>query len=267
MAAFFKEPLFHFLILGSLLFFFLSDTQVLQDKIIISNAKISQLSSQFNKTRHRAPTPQELDALTDDYLKDLIAFKKGQEMHLIEGDSIIQRRVRQKVEFILESSIATLTPSDEELQVYMVEHQDDFMNEPLYSFEQIYIDENRHKNLDLYIQETLLKLNSFNRSELGDTLMLERSLNAVSSSEIKRVFGQKFFQGLENIDLGKWSKVYSGYGLHLVKIKSKTTESVGDFELNKRRLLLSYIQNSQKNALKEFYAIEKSNASIQIGDE
>ncbi|SFV54298.1 hypothetical protein MNB_SM-4-342 [hydrothermal vent metagenome] len=266
MAAFLKEPLFHFLIIGSLLFFFLHDTDVLPNELIITDTKIQQLSSQFNKTYHREASKKELAALVDDYLKDLIAFKKGQEMHLIEDDSIIQRRVRQKVEFILESSIATLSPSDEELHAFMKKHQNDFMNEARYSFTQVYIDENKHRNIDTYIQELLSKLDTADISTLGDNLMLETTLTDVSSSEIKRVFGQKFLLVLEKIEVGKWLEVPSGYGLHLVKIQTKTARSLGDLEQNRYSLAQAYILESQKNALKEFYRLEKKNLNVHIGD-
>ena len=70
-----KEPLLHFLVVGSLLFFYLSSTDnESTSEIVISQGKIDQLTSQFTKTRNRPPTAEEK--------KGLLKFKYVRTLHL-----------------------------------------------------------------------------------------------------------------------------------------------------------------------------------------
>ena len=261
-----KEPLLHFLVLGSILYLFLSNTQVDKEAIVVSSKKVHQLELQFSKTRLREPTKEELDALVDDYVKDIIAFQKGEELGLIADDVIIQRRVRQKIEFMLEDSIAILSPSKEELLIYMSEHQESFMQDEVYSFLQIYIDISKHDDVDSYIKNILLEVDTKNHSSLGDNLMLDTRLTGVTSSQITRTFGKKFMQNLEKLEPYGWHRVQSGYGLHLVKIMKKTPANIGSFEENEDKVRALFIHDAQKNALNAFYAQAKKGLSIQVGD-
>jgi len=262
----FKEPLVHFFILGFISYLYLLNAQVLNEEIIVSTAKINQLKSQFANTHLREASDEELDSLIDDYVKDIIAFQKGEELGLIADDVIIQRRVRQKIEFMLEDSIAILSPSKEELLIYMSEHQKSFMQDEVYSFLQIYIDTSKHDDVDSYIKNILLEVDTKNHSSLGDNLMLDTRLTGVTSSQITRTFGKKFMQNLEKLEPYGWHRVQSGYGLHLVKIMKKTPANIGSFEENEDKVRAMFIHDAQKNALNAFYAQAKKGLSIQVGD-
>lgn len=251
-----QEPLLHFFVVGSLLFIYLSNNDTTaKPEIVISNGKIKQLTAQFTKTRQRSPTSEELKALIDNQVREELAFKHGTQMGLVENDTIIKRRVQQKLEFMLNDSIASLEPSQEELQTYIDTHKDKFTIAPVYSFKHIYINPDKHENTDLFI----LKLKNRNLDEVyidsGDSVMLESQYTDLSSAQISRLFGLKFSKSLNALSLNKWlGPVKSGYGLHLVTIDKKIPEhldTLDEMGTDIRREYRVYIQKKARDAFYE----------------
>ena len=72
--AFLKEPLLHFLVLGTALFglFNLVDRKDPEapPKIVVSAARVSILADQFSRTWRRPPTGEEREGLVEDYIRD-----------------------------------------------------------------------------------------------------------------------------------------------------------------------------------------------------
>ena len=250
------EPLLHFFVVGSILFYYLStnDTTVEKEKVVISKGKIEQLSAQFQKTRQRPATSQELQALIHNQVREELAFKQGKEMGLIEDDSIIKRRVQQKLEFMLNDSVSSFKPTNEELQEYLQAHQEQYMIAPVYSFRQIYINPQKHQDFDTYLQN--LKAENLDKkyTEVGDSIMLESNYQNISTAQIARLFGQKFSLSLEKLALKKWiGPVTSGYGVHLVYIQHKENAHMATFKEREAQIRVDFTIETQEKALDDFY--------------
>ena len=101
-----REPLAHFLVLGALVFTmfqFAADRSDLQDgKIVVTRGKIEQLVTGFSRTWNRPPTRPELDGLVEDYIRDEVLYREALAMGLDKDDTIVRRRMRQKLEFLTE---------------------------------------------------------------------------------------------------------------------------------------------------------------------
>lgn len=263
------EPLLHFVIVGSLLFFYLSsnDTQT-KPQVVISQGKINQLTAQYTKTRQRAPSSEELKALIDNQIREDLAFEHGVKMGLVENDSIIKRRVQQKIEFMLNDSIANIEPSREELQAYLETHKEQFTIAPVYSFKHIYINPEKHEDTDAFIK----KLQTQNLNEIykssGDSMMIESEYVEISTYQIARLFGRKFAKNLDDIALGSWQgPVQSGYGLHLVIIDKKTPAHVATLEEMEATIKREYRAETQKKAIDSFYDELRTQYSVTVEKE
>jgi len=250
-----QEPLLHFVVVGFLLFIILSANDVTtKPQVIISEGKIKQLTAQFSKTRQRSPSTEELKALVDNQIREDLAYKHGFQMGLVENDTIIKRRVQQKLEFMLNDSIASLEPNREELQDYLETHSKKFTIAPVYSFKQIYINPEKHEDVNTYIAELqTLALNDIYQNS-GDSLMLESEYIDLSSSEIARLFGRKFTKNLDTVTLNKWQgPIKSGYGLHLVYIDNKTPEHIATLDEIESKIKRDYKADAQKKVINSFY--------------
>jgi len=264
-----QEPLLHFVVVGSLLFFYLSsiDTTT-KPQIVITEGKIKQLTAQFMKTRQREPLKDELTALIDHQIREDLAFEHGVQMGLVENDSIIKRRVKQKIEFMLNDSIAGIEPSKEELQGYLDAHKETYMIEPIFDFEHIYINPEKHENTDAYIAK--LKMHILNNiyNDSGDSIMLEREFTQISTAQVARLFGRKFAKSLDDITPGSWQgPVQSGYGLHLVKIDTKIPAHAATLDELGTTIKRDYRNDAQKKAIDSFYEELKTQYTVTVAQE
>ena len=139
-----KEPLLHFLLIGAVLFFvfdLVSDqnTDIDDEKILVSVGRIVQLSNIFGKTWQRPPTREELQGLVDDFVLEEIYYRQAVAMGIDRDDTIIRRRLRQKFEFLTDDVAASIQPTDEELSEYLAAHPETFRRDSTYTFRQVYI--------------------------------------------------------------------------------------------------------------------------------
>jgi hypothetical protein len=226
-----REPLVHFLLLGALLFLldaWLRPAAVANEEIVVSEARIRNLAQNFRRTWQRAPTGDELVGLIENHIREEVLYREALALGLDRDDTIIRRRLRQKVEFITEEAAALAKPTDDELAAYLAGNGDTFSVEPRATFTQIYLDPGRRATrLDADAKRLLEALNAGNPldpAQAGDSLMLlaPRYENA-SQAEIARLFGTGFAQALVVQPVGKWAgPIESGYGVHLVRVDSLT---------------------------------------------
>jgi parvulin-like peptidyl-prolyl cis-trans isomerase-like protein len=232
---FLREPLLHFLALGTvvfLLFHFTVNRDEPQDgKIVVTPGKVEQLVMGFSRTWYRPPTQQELDGLVEDYIREEVLYREALAMRLDKDDTIVRRRMRQKLEFLTEDTITAAPPTDQDLQSWLDEHPDKFRVEPRMAFSQVYFNASRGgEHASAAAAKALARLSgaakSATPSEVGDATMLPHELALVRVDEIASVFGDEFAQQIAQLETGRWAgPVQSGYGWHLVYVSERTQGS------------------------------------------
>src|SRR5215510_15725319 len=98
-----KEPLLHFLLLGLLLYgisAFVKHTTDPSNKIVIDNATIGRLVSQYMLQTGSPPDKTQFDALINNEIKEEVEYREALRMGLDKDDEIIRRRLSQKIEFL-----------------------------------------------------------------------------------------------------------------------------------------------------------------------
>jgi len=190
-----REPLLHFLLAGAglfLLFNYVSDPETIgDDQIVVTSGQIEHLTTLFVKTRQRTPTDIELQALA---------------MGLERDDTIIRRRLRQKIEFLMDD-FTLVEPADEDLRQLLDKEPDRFRLDARISFAQVYLKEESRASADA----TLATL----QSSVSDPSQL-----SVSEAVISAQFGDTFKTALFELETGAWTgPIESPFGLHLVRIE------------------------------------------------
>lgn len=220
-----REPLLHFLVLGALLFALYGWLQrgVLQtpDEIVVTASQVQSLQAQFQRTRQRAPTPQELQGLVDNWVREEVFYREGLAMGLDRDDSIVRRRVAQKLEFVSDGT-APDAPTVAELQAWLDEHAADYRVEPSYSLRQIYFNPDRRGAR--LAADIAAAQRALGRGEpaSGDTTMLPATLELTRAAAVAQVFGNEFAQALQGLRLGGWQgPLRSGFGEHLVELTAR----------------------------------------------
>ncbi len=231
-----REPLVHFLVLGAglfLLFSMVGDSDnPPAGRIVVSTGQVAQLTEAFTRTWQRPPTEAELDGLIEDHIREEVYYREALAMGLDRNDTIVRRRLRQKLEFFTDDLVAAVDPTEEQLETYFSEHADAFRVPSRLSFHQIYFNRDRRGEQALRDAESLLaRLNgagsSVDTSTFGDSLMLPRDYDLISEVEVARQLGTEFATALAELPVGRWSgPVESGFGLHLVLIRERQPGSL-----------------------------------------
>ena len=223
-----REPLIHFLLIGAALFllFEVFDDPVGQQssRVVITNGQIEFLKASFARTRQRLPTKQELQGLIDGYVREEIFYREALALGLDKDDTIIRKRLNQKLELMSDDIAGITVPSDEDLQQFMDTHAESFRTQTRISFRHVYLNVYQRGNSAEDEAARLLALltdeaNKSDPDNLGDSLMLPRTFNLSPVSEIAKMFGEPFSLELVNSKPGQWiGPVQSGYGLHLILV-------------------------------------------------
>lgn len=225
-----KEPLLHFLLLALVIFAaygWLGPSGAGRpDSIVVTGASIEQIAAIFAKTWQRPPTAAELKGLIDDYVKEEIYYREAKLLGLDTDDTIIRRRLRQKMEFVNDAAAELLTPTDAELEAYLKAHPTEFEIEPMLAFQQVFLNPERHGDKieqdAAAILEVLLTNVATGPAALSDPTLLPFELPLTSSSSIAQTFGPEFAEALGNVAPGQWAgPIMSGFGRHIVRVSER----------------------------------------------
>ena len=223
-----KEPLLHFLVLGAIIFGVytqLNPPGPSDGEIIVSQGQQRHLVTAFSRTWNRPPTPQEFTGIVQDWIREEIAYREGLEMGLDGNDTIIRRRLRQKLELLAEDIVSFAPPTSKDLEAYRAANESDYALEPTYTLRQVYFSTDRRGEESRRDAEQALVLldtdaGMVDFSQLGDPISLPGRVVSERASAIDGLFGQSFTAALSDIAPGKWSgPVPSGFGIHLVFIE------------------------------------------------
>jgi hypothetical protein len=218
-----REPLVHFLVLGGLFFAIFghggTDLRAADTKIVVTTGDIARLSQQFLRTWNRPASPEELQTQIQNYVHEEVLYRTALSLGLDKDDLVIRRRLRQKMDFLVEGTIPE--PQDTELLAYFHAHESRFRTEPKVSFRQILISDSRGNVAEGDAQQLLTKLIAAKSTDVkgGDPSLLPENLDAVSLSRVSDLFGTDFGQSLASVKPGQWAgPLHSPYGYHLVWI-------------------------------------------------
>jgi hypothetical protein len=226
-----REPLLHFLLAGAVLFILFrvlnGGASGAPREIVISEARVEALAENFARTWMRPPTPEELRGLVDDYVAEEVFYREAIAMGLDRDDTVIRRRLRQKMEFISEDVAAAVEPTDAELQAYLDKHAEKFVEPPRLTFEQVFLSsENRgdaaRRDAERILAELTAGRGPANPQELGDPTLLPPAMEAAGLQEVANTFGTEFATQLDEAPVGQWAgPLQSGFGLHVVRVAER----------------------------------------------
>ena len=223
-----REPLVHFLLLGAVLFLIFgltnqAGTNGSDQRVVVSVGRIEQLATVFGKTWQRPPTSEELKALIDDFVLEEVYYRQAIAMGIDRDDTIIRRRLRQKLEFLTDDISSLVEPTNEELAAYLTDNQERFRASAIYTFRQVYFNPEKHgDNTEAHIAEQLERLQS-GMAHGGDPSLLAESFDQDSRQTVDGTFGMGFSEELDKLTIGDWQgPIRSGFGIHLIRLAART---------------------------------------------
>jgi hypothetical protein len=151
-------------------------------------------------------------------------------MGLDQDDTIVRRRLAQKLEFLVQDLIEVAPPTEGELEAYFEAHSGDYRQSDLITFTHVFVDPDKRgaetHNDAAKIRADLEKLEdpTSGARALGDPFMLQSYYPERTEADISKLFGGEFAEVLAGSSTGAWhGPIVSGYGLHLVYVEAKET--------------------------------------------
>jgi len=271
-----QEPLLHFLVIGALLFLafhFRGDAGSGGNRIVITPGQVESMTSRFLKTWQRPPTDAELKGMIDDMVRGEMAAREARSMGLDQGDTIIQRRLRQKLEFLAED-LNSAPPAEADLQAWLNEHPESYRRDPQLAFRQVYLNPSKHGDrLEADAQQLLASLQASgsesDETSLGDALMLPNRVSLAPRSSIANQFGQDFATRLTELEPGHWSgPIRSGFGLHLVFVEERQDARLPDLAEVRSAVERDFLADRRRQTLGQMYEslLERYQVTIERPD-
>jgi hypothetical protein len=269
-----REPLLHFLLIGIGLFLLYDllrggDTGAPRD-IVVTEARVEALAQSFATTWMRPPTTQEITGLVDDYIAEEIYYREAIAMGLDQDDTVIRRRLRQKMEFISEDAAATAEPTDAQLQEFLAKHPEKFLEPAQLSFRQVYLNtEKRGEQARVQAEQLLTELQAgrgpADLAMAGDPTLLPPDMQSASPQLIANTFGSDFAAQVEEAPVGQWSgPLQSGFGLHLVRVDERIAGALPAFDQIRPIVLREYQAEQRTLSNRKFLDSLRAKYDIRI---
>ena len=271
-----REPLVHFLLIGSLLFVaghYLQDSDDGTDgRILVTMTDVERLAALWEGQWNRPPTPLELSGLLEDHIKEEVLFREALAMGLDRDDTVIRRRLAQKVEFLSDDLAGQVEPTEDDLEDWLDAHPESYRRPTVVSFTHVYVNPDARNEAADHASVVLEKLRSAPDMpapwELGDRFLLPHQFERRSGDDLDRRFGGDFGRSLAGMRTGSWEgPVRSGLGLHLVRIDERIESELLTLD-DVRPLVVRDFMSSRRAAMNDaFYQQLRSRYQIEFDDE
>jgi hypothetical protein len=260
-----REPLVRFFLVGGAIYLLYgligSPDEAVTDEIFVSAAQIQRMAQAWDKTRMRPPTQGELRSLIDDYVQEEVYYREAVALGFDRDNPIIRRVLRQKMEFLADAYKVDQAPTDEDLQAYLSANEALFRSDFDVSMSHVFFSSDQRGDGAGWDAERALAEVRMNDSrgtgaaeELGDPFPLTTGQEPLSRRDIVRLFGSRFADQMETIEMGSWQgPVTSGYGEHLVYIRSRTLPETPELADVREEVTRAWREDRRKVNSAEFY--------------
>ena len=178
-----REPFLHFILIGALLFgvyqLSVDDSYYdLGNNIRISANDIDSLRATWRSQNGTEPDRDTLDGLIDSLIYEEVLLREAQRLSLDKNDTIVRRRLVQKMEFLSANLSQLETPDDESLLQYYEVNRENYRVAERRSFRHVYFSrEQRGESLMDEANDELKKIREDDivqtAHKLGDNFILQ----------------------------------------------------------------------------------------------
>jgi hypothetical protein len=273
-----REPLFHFAALGVVLFlaYALASDLFSSDagrRIEIAESEIELLAESFQRRWQRPPTEQELRGVIEARVREEVLYREALAVGLDENDVVVRRRMVQKMEMLSQDLALLADPTDQELQAFFRERQEEYRISPRLSFSHVYFnmdqrgpagEEDARRVLAGILSETPRPRSA---PERGDRFMLGHDYTQRSPEDVRREFGNRFTDSLFELEPGWRGPIASGFGLHLVYVGERVEGRIPEYGEIRDRLVVDYNRMRRDRANEALYEGLSERYEVEVDEE
>jgi peptidyl-prolyl cis-trans isomerase C len=274
-----REPLLHFLLLGLLLFAAYAYLQrgrggvESSKQIALSLDDLRTMDIYFESQWHRQPTPAEFQAMVEDKVREEVLYREAIAMGLDKDDTIVKRRMAQKMQFLAEDVAAAHEPSTAELKAWFDKNSSKFALPSRYSFRHLYFSpDKRGKEAQDDAAKALAKIASLPEDSklaisLADPFMFQDYYGDRAPDALAKEFGPQFVVALEKLKPGSWlGPIESGYGWHLVYVDTVIPGRIPAFEEMEPDVKTAWLAEQKQQAWQKAYKDMRAKYTVLLPD-
>jgi hypothetical protein len=263
----------HFLVAGAMLFVFYGyvggSDETDDAQISIGSAQIERIRDVWEKQWRRLPTDEELQKLIEQFIQEEVLYREALALGLEKDDTIIRRRLAQKMRFLIQDIADQNQPEVAELKAFFEENREQFQAPTRVSFTHVYFNPDRRGAAAVedarQVLESLKESAVERATDRGDPFMLHYDYVEISQQEVARLFGQRFAENLLALRPGPWrGPIRSGYGIHLVRILDYVPAQMPQFAEVADRVRQEFMDTQRRNANEEAITSLKARYRIVI---
>ncbi len=251
-----REPLLHFLMAGGVLFAVYAwihdgiPDDPKKDRVVrITAEDVEWLTQTWGRTRQSQPSRDELKDLVTSYLRESLLAREARELGLDENDTIVRRRLAQKMEFLVEDTARLAEPGEAELHRYYVDNHSRYDSPARISFAQIFF------KTEADARKGMEAIASGRTAGVGEPTLLQPDYRLSTPHTVEGLFGPGFADRLFALQPGQWlGPVASGYGYHLVRVDAHVDAGPRPFRAVRARVLDDWNRQQQDQTSEQFYA-------------
>jgi parvulin-like peptidyl-prolyl isomerase len=255
-----KEPLLHFLLMGAVIFGLhawrqrgAEDGAAGGDRRIEVNAStITRLKEGWTRQFQRTPDEHDLRGLVEAHVREEVLFREALKLGLDRNDTIVRRRLAQKMEFLTQDIATAGTPDEAALEKYFADHRDRYAKPQRLSFRHVYF--SREKRPDRAEAEARAALEALaapgaDEAAFGDGFLAGFEFEAQEEREIAAIFGAEFAAAVAMLETGGWSgPLGSSYGAHLVLVTAREAPRPAEFATVREAVLRDLLEDRRRAA-------------------
>ena len=267
-----REPLLHFLLLGAILFAVHAwrarqrpSRQAETPQIQVTAAVIERLRAGYEWQFSHTPDFDELRGLVAAHIREEVLYREALAMGLDRDDTIVRRRMAQKMEFLTDDLVASAAPEETALQMYFAENAARYAKPSRVSFRHVYFSEEKHgTSAHAAAADALAALQKGADDQvLGDSFLHGFEFSDQEPADITALFGAAFAGQLAGLHEGEWSgPVASSYGTHLVLIQKRGDPRPVHLAEVRERVLRDLDEDRRRTANREVF--DKLRARYQV---
>src|SRR5262249_25132990 len=152
-----------------------------------------------------------------------VLYREALALGLDKGDTIVKRRLAQKMDFLAEDLSAVSEPTSAELAAWFESNAERFALEPRVSFRHLYFSPDRSGPRAREDAERALAtlagapVDAPAAAALADPFMFQDYYGDRSPEQLAKLFGLGFTGDIYKLEVGAWQgPIESGYGWHLI---------------------------------------------------
>jgi hypothetical protein len=264
-----REPVVHFLALGVLVWTLdLFTENAVDPEIVVTERDVARIDALWQRQWRRAPTPEELRSLVDDHVREELFYREALRLGLDEDDTVIRRRLAQKVAFVSEDRAVPAQAPRAELEDFFAAHAERYRRPARISLRQVPFTNPDAEASAIAALDRLPELDEAELAAIGDASMLPRRIASWTRREVAAEFGRGFLDGLDTTAVGRWQgPIRSAFGFHAVRLDAFEPERAATLESASREVERDWLDARRREANEAFYAelLERYRVRIDAG--